>query len=454
MQTAHQTTPPAATQILAQFVANHPTFAQGGWDVKVQHEGVRTFVNWLGCTVGAAQQDAASFALAAAQLLQPAPQATLLGRLERVDIAHAALINGISSHTFDFDDTHLKTVIHPAGPVASALLPLAELKGLSGAAVIDALIIGIDVACRIGNCIYPSHYDQGWHITGSAGMLGAAAACARLLRLDVQQTMMALGIAASQPTGLREQFGTMTKSLHPGAAAQTGLMAALMAQQGFTASSRALEAPRGFIQVIAPKFNWNEITDGLGTRFEISYNTYKPFACGVVSQPSMDACVQLNQQGIKASDIASLNLKVHPLVLELMGKTAPRTGLEAKFSVYHCCAVALIYGQAGLSEFSDALVNQPEVLALRDKVHATVTEGIGEASADVTAILQEGRQIHIVVEHAIGSLERPMSDADLAAKFHSQADALLGPAKAQALLDAAWRITSLADVNELTKLAN
>jgi 2-methylcitrate dehydratase PrpD len=444
---------PPVTRILAEFIVNHPSFANGGWDASVQHEGERTFFNWLGCAVGAATHEAPSAALAAAMVLQPAPQATLLGRSERVDIANAALINGISSHTFDFDDTHLKTVIHPAGPVASALLPLAELKGLSGAAVIDALIIGIDVACRVGNTMYPTHYDKGWHITGSTGMLGAAAACARLLKLDVQQTMMALGIAASQPVGLREQFGTMSKPLHPGAAARTGLMAAIMAQNGFTASAKSLEAPRGLIQVAAPEFNWNEITDELGKRFEISFNTYKPFACGIVSQPSMDACVQLKAQGVKAEDVARLELKVHPLVLELMGKQTPTIGLEGKFSVYHCCAVALIFGQAGEDEYSDAVVNRADVLAMRAKVHAVTDTRVSAASADVLAIMNDGTRKHLFIEHAIGSLQRPMTDADLEAKFHVQADAVLGKAKTDALIKAAWNTVSIADVGELVKLA-
>ena len=158
--------------------------------------------------------------------LAPAPQASVLGRRDKVDIASAALLNGISSHTFDFDDTHLKTIIHPAGPVAPAALALVEHLGLSGRKLLDALVVGIEVSCRVGNAIYPDHYDRGWHITGSTGMLGSAAACARLLRLDVDQTQMALGLAASQPVGLREQFGTMTKPFHPGAAARNGLMAA------------------------------------------------------------------------------------------------------------------------------------------------------------------------------------------------------------------------------------
>src|SRR5213594_1110092 len=210
---------PPITQILAQFVATHPS---RGWSDAVDHEAHRTFMNWLGCAVGAAQHEAADAALAAVKLLQPAAQASVLGRREKVDMASAALLNGITSHTFDFDDTHLKTIIHPAGPVASAVLALAEHMGSSGREVIDALVLGIDVACRVGNAMYPDHYDRGWHITGSTGTLGAAAACARLLKLDVQKTAMALGIAASQPVGMREQFGTMTKPFHPGGAARAG----------------------------------------------------------------------------------------------------------------------------------------------------------------------------------------------------------------------------------------
>ena len=181
---------PPITQILARFVATHPP---RGWSDAVDHEAHRTFLNWAGCAAGAATHEATQAALAAVQMLQPAPQATILGRAERVDMAGAALLNGISSHTFDFDDTHLKTIIHPAGPVASALLALAEVTGASGRQLIDALVLGIDVSCRVGNVMYPDHYDRGWHITGSTGTLGAAAGCARLLGLDVEQTAMALG---------------------------------------------------------------------------------------------------------------------------------------------------------------------------------------------------------------------------------------------------------------------
>ena len=443
------TSAPAVTRILAEFVAQHPS---RGWSDAVDHEAHRTFYNWLGCAIGAAHHEAADAAVAAVRLLEPSAQATVLGRSEKLDMGSAALVNGITSHTFDFDDTHLKTIIHPAGPVASAVLALAEQRGLPGRDVIDALVLGIDVACRVGNTMYPDHYDRGWHITGSTGMLGAAAACARLLRLDAQQTAMALGIAASQPVGLREQFGTMTKPFHPGGAARAGLMSALLASQGFTASAKALEAPRGFIQVASDKRAWNEITDELGQRFEISFNTYKPFACGIVIHPSIDACAQLRERGVQPEQVERIDLRVHSLVLELTGKKEPQDGLQGKFSVYHGCAAGLIFGRAGEEEFSDDVVRDPLVVATRNKVQAVVDETIDEAEVKVSALLKNGERIDVHVEHAIGSLQKPLSDAQLQAKFDALVVPVLGQARAQAITQACWALGSAPNVRTLTEL--
>ncbi len=441
---------PPITQILAAFVATHPS---RGWSDAVDHEVHRTFMNWLGCAVGAAHHEAAGAALAAINLLEPAAQASVLGRSEKVDMASAALINGITSHTFDFDDTHLKTIIHPAGPVASAVLAMAEHLGNSGREVIDAIVIGIDVSCRVGNAMYPDHYDRGWHITGSTGTLGAAAACARLLKLDVQRTAMALGIAASQPIGMREQFGTMTKPFHPGGAARAGLMSALLASKGYTASPKALEAPRGMMQTVSTKNDWLEITGELGERFEISFNSYKPFACGIVIHPSIDACAQLRQQGVTPDQIDRIELKVHSLVLELTGKKEPQDGLQAKFSVYHGCAAGLTFGYAAEEEFSDEVVNRADMVALRRKVVARVDDSIDEASADVTAVLLDGRRVHVFVEHAIGSLKNPMSDTQLEAKFRGMSDPILGTGRTSELISASWAIGEAANVKGLTTLA-
>ena len=443
--------PTSATPALAQFIAKTNVDAI---PLKVIHEAKRAILNWVGCAIGASRHDTLSRALAALRPFFGPAQASILGRDERVDILHAALLNGMSSHTFDFDDTHLKTIIHPAGPVASAVLALAERQRTTGRELVDAVVLGIDVECRIGNAIYPDHYDRGWHITGSTGMLGAAAACARMLKLDTGKTAMALGIAASQPIGVREQFGSMSKAFHIGGAARAGLTSALMARHGYTASMLALEAPRGLLRTYSSKCDWKEISDELGKRFEISFNTYKPFACGIVIHPSIDGCRQLRDaHRLRADDVERIDLLVHPLVLELTGKRAPKSGLEAKFSVYHACAAAMLFGQAGEAEFSDAIARRPEVIALRDRVHAKVDAAIDETAADVTIRCNDGRRLHLKVEHAIGSLQRPMSDSDLERKFHGLVDPILGADRAARLVDVCRTLGDASDVEALRAAA-
>ena len=437
------------TRILARYlVGSRPDDVPA----EVRREAVRSFLNWLGCAVGGSVHPTLDIALKAIGPFAGAAQATVLGRDKRIDVLHAALLNGISSHVFDFDDTHLKTIIHPAGPVASAILALAEHRPVNGRDFLHAFILGVEAECRIGNAVYPAHYDIGWHITGTAGVFGAAAAAGKLLGLDEQQMVYALGIAGTQSSGFREMFGPMCKSFHPGRAAQNGLTAALLAKEGFTSSNRVLEAPRGFAHVMSAKRDFTEITENLGKSFEIALNTYKPFACGIVIHPSIDGCAQIrNEQGIKAEDIASIALKVHPLVLELTGKKTPQTGLEGKFSVYHSAAVAIIHGRAGEEEYSDAVVRDPRVIALRDKVTASTDPAIHEDEAYITVTLTSGKVIEKHVAHAIGSLARPMSDADLEAKFHHLVDPVTGKPQAAKLIKLARDVETLSDVGEIAR---
>lgn len=437
---------PPITRLLAEFIATHPS---RGWGDEVEAEAHRSFLNWMGCAIGAAKHPAVECAIAAMQILSPAPQAAVLGRSERLDIGSAALVNGIASHTFDYDDTHATTLIHPSGPVISAVLALAEHMQASGRETVDAIVIGIDVACRVGLGMYPEHYDRGWHITGTTGPLGAAAGCARLLKLDVHQTMMALGLAASQPIGLREQFGSMGKPFHPGAAARSGLMAALLAQKGYTASEKALEAPRGYFQVISSRQHWHKITAGMGQRFEIMANTYKPFACGVVIHPSIDGCVQLRAHAVAPEDIDRIELRVHSLVLELTGKASPKTGLEGKFSVYHGCAAGYVFGRAGEAEFSDEIVNRSDLVSLRAQIQAMPDDRIAEASAEVTLVAKDGRRWQTFIEHASGSVYRPMGDAQLDSKFEGQVAPILGPDHAANLLAGCRNLAGQTQVNIL-----
>src|SRR3989441_4360447 len=203
----------------------------------VRKGAARTLLNWVGCTVGGSRHETLDIAIAALSPFSGRAEATVLGRAKRLDIFQAALMNGISSHVFDFDDTHLKTIIHPAGPVVPAILALSEERTVSGRDFLNAMVLGIEAECRIGNAVYPAHYDRGWHITGTTGVFGSAAASGKLLGLSDEQMVWALGLAATQPVGLREMFGSMAKSFHPGRAAQNGLTAAHLAARNFTSAA-------------------------------------------------------------------------------------------------------------------------------------------------------------------------------------------------------------------------
>lgn len=441
--------PPEVTAILADYVVHAEPSAV---PADVRQEAVRSLFNWVGCCLGGARHTTTDRALAAVLEFSGPAQATVLGRRERLDIMHTALINGITSHVLDFDDTHLETIIHPAGPVASAILALGEQRAISGDEFLHALILGIEVECRIGKAVYPSHYERGFHITGTAGVFGAAAAAGRLLDLSQEQMQWALGIAATQSAGLKDMFGTMCKSFHVGSAGQNGLKAALLAAKNFTSSTKGIEAAEGFAFAYSDEQDFSQITDGLGNTFEVSRNTYKPFACGIVTHPIIDGCIQLrNEHKLGAEQISAVDLRVNPLVLKLTGKKTPQSGLESKFSIYHACAAAIIRGAAGPDEFNDETARSPDVITLRDKVTAVADDNVSEEEAFVSISLTDGRVLDTHIEHAIGSLERPMSNAALEEKFGAQAVAAIPQAQVARVMELCWAVESLENISDLTR---
>ncbi len=440
---------PNVTEQLADWIVN---LKAADIPSEVRDEGLRTFVNWVGCAVGGADHPSAGHAIAAIRPFCGPSTAQVIGRAERLDQLHAALLNGITSHVLDYDDTHLKTIIHPAGPVASALVPLAETRGIPGDKLLTAMIIGVEVECRIGNAVYPDHYDRGWHITGTAGVFGAAAAVGYAIGLNRTQMQWALSLAATQASGLREMFGTMTKSFHPGRAAQNGAFAAHMAEAGFDSALTGIEGRRGFANILSDKQDYDEILEGLGTRWEAALNSYKPYACGIVIHPTIDGCQQLREElgPVKIAQIAAVELTTHPLVLELTGKTTPKTGLEGKFSVYHSAACALLRGDGAPTAFTDEVVNMPEIVDLRGKVTATADPACHEASVTIRLKMKDGSKIEKHVERAIGSRERPLSNAQLEEKFLTQSALVIGQSASEKLLEMAWTLDQIADLKTLT----
>ncbi|KAL1863078.1 hypothetical protein VTK73DRAFT_6458 [Phialemonium thermophilum] len=387
---------------------------------------VRSFYNWAGCAIGGSNHPATTIAYNSLKPFFGPPTASLLGHKGKlsIDAQHAALLNGIASHVHDYDDTHLDTIIHPTGPVASALLAAAEWKGgYSGKEFLVALTAGIEAECKVGLAVWPEHYDVGWHITSTTGSIGAAVAVSKLLSLSTVQTAHAIGIAATQVVGLREMFGSHTKSFHVGRAAQNGLMAAVLAQGGYTSSEQALEAKRGWSNVVGvTKEGLSQSLEkwigvgatgsGLGLpavgqpgRWEILRNSFKPFPCGIVIHPIIDGCVQLHHdlasQALDVKDVRSVHISVHPLVLELTGKRKPKDGLEGKFSVYHGAAIGLLYGKGTPAQYEDDVVQDARVIAIRDKVDAKADTSIAADEAKIILTMADGTVLEKHVQHAL-----------------------------------------------------
>ena len=416
----------------------------------VRHEALRALLNIVGCALGGAREPAVDIALRALRPYFGAPRSQPLGRAERMDALHAALLNGLSSHVHDFDDTTPKNYIHPSSPVASALFAYAAEHPVKGADFLHAFILGFEACSRVGNAVYPAHYDVGWHITGTAGTFGAAAAIGRLGKLEVQNMIWALGLAATQAAGVREMFGSMGKAFHPGRAAQNGYAAALLAREGFTSGEYGIEGPRGFAAVQAAHYDFAKVTEGLGTGFDLRENTYKPFPCGIVIHPTIDGCIQIQRERrVAPRDIAAVRLQVAPLVLDLCSKKAISKGLECKFSIYHAAAIGLVRGKAGLDEFTDETVNDPEVKRVRELTTASADPAVAEDAARIEVELAGGERIGKVVEHALGNVARPMSDGQLEEKFRDQAARVLPPDRVDSLIALCWKLGELDDMRRV-----
>lgn len=434
---------------LAQFAVD------ATWDSLPQsgrHAGRRTFANAVCLAVGASRHPAVERLLSVLQSLETKPEAGLLGRPERIAATWAPLLNGLAMHVEDFDDTHLPTVIHPGAPIVPAALAAGELSGATGEQTLEAMIVGVEVTLRVGNGICPAHFERGWHVTGTTGHLGAAVAAGRLLGLDEDAMVVALGISATQAAGLQENIGTMTKAFHPGKAAADGVEAALLAREGFTGPREPIEGRRGFAEIAAPDPNYQVMTEDLGTNWEIEKNTFKPYACGIVSHPVIDAAIALRDRVDQGERIAEVEVRVNPVVLDVMGVEDPQEGLQSKFSVYHCFAVGFLDGAAGPAQFSDSRARDPEVVALRGRVNASPDPSIAKDEAWVSLKTESGREVEHYVEHATGSVEAPMTDEQLREKVRLVVIPSLG-AKAEEFVDCAFRIDELESLDMLFTLA-
>jgi 2-methylcitrate dehydratase PrpD len=379
------------------------------------------------------------------------PQATVLGRGRRTSALLAALANGAQSHALDFDDTHLPSIVHGSAPVAPAVLALAEWRRCPGSLALAAFVAGFEVETRIGRVIGPRLADRGWHVTAVLGHFGAAAAAGKLLGLDAAQLSRALGIAGTQAAGLEQSFGTMCKPLHPGKAAMNGILAALLAREGFTGPTGMLDEPRGLAGTFLGAPDLTPALEDLGKRWEILGNSTKLYAACHLLHATIDAGRAIRQRAAPAAEsIAEVECHVHPLALKVAAIPAPRSGLEAKFSAAYCAALALTRGDAAESEF--VAPPDPGLAGLAGRIRPVADPALGIAEARMRVRLRDGRVLDEAVRAARGTPGHPVSRQDVEEKFRRLAGGVLPAAQTERLLENLGRFATLHDLEALMAL--
>jgi 2-methylcitrate dehydratase PrpD len=421
-----------------------------------KHEARRGVLDWIGCALAGSGHKTITTLLAVLQEISGRPQATVFGRKLRLGLTDAPLANGQMGHVLDYDDTHMGgVVLHTSSPVLAALFALADRAPVSGADFMLAYATGFEAGVRSGRTA-PGHHKGGWHLTGTLGTIAAGAACGKLLKLDRQRLTYTLGIAATQAAGMQQNRGTMGKSFHAGKAAANGVLAALLAERGFDSTQEIIEGKKGFARIYSDVAAPEQLTAGLGKGFEngwmIETNGHKPYACGVVLHPLIDAVIALrNRDAIDPAAVSEIALRVHPLMLSITGVVEPSTGLQSKFSTVHSAAVALIDGSAGVAQYSDAKAVDPAVAALRRKVKAVADDTLrkDEAYATITA---GGRRHEVHIAHASGTADNPMSDAAIEAKFMANAVPVIGHERAERARDFVQALDTQPDMRALIEL--
>jgi hypothetical protein len=420
----------------------------------IRHEAKRSILNFFACSLGGCQDDVVGNLTAALRPFSGQRVATVIGRQEKIDPLNAAFLNAVSANVFDFDDTHTPTIIHPTAPVAPALFAFAETTRISGAQLLLSFILGVEAECRIGNAVSPGHYRKGWHITSTCGVFGAAIAIGKIIGLSAERMIWALGNASAQSGGLLETLGTMAKSISVGNASRNGYLAALYAQQGVSGPESPLEGSYGFFNVLGINAKSPCIINKLGEHWELISNTYKPYPCGVVLNPVIEACLSLaNNEHMSLANIDRIVVTGNPLLRERTDRIEPHSGREAQVSLQHCVAVVLSNKKAGLAEFSDACTIDPTLKLLREKVFIVDDDNYVIESALVTIYFQGGKILTQKTEEARGSFNNPLSDADLEKKLSDLVYFSNTSCDKELLIDAIWSLEKVSDAGKVIALA-
>ena len=413
----------------------------------------RLVTNWLGCALGAARDPAVMAALRVATALGASSAASIVGHACRLDVVNASLVNGISANALDYDDMHVPTLIHPTGAVVATAMALAEQRHADGHRFLRAVAAGIEVECRLGQLLFPDHYDKGWHISSTLGTLGAAAAGSVLLGLDATRTAHAFGLASTQAGGLRAMLPNPCKSFNIGKAAAAGTLSALLAEAGFESEPASLEARFGFFDL----FGWPADPDHALASLRradgpwmVTQASLKPYPCGVVIHPVIDACLAVTAMpGFDAARVCRVTLAVHPRTLVLAGRQHPADAINARFSLFHAAALALSKRSAGLAAFDGCDVEAPDLHALRERMVAVPEAERSPGSCRASVELDDGTSFVHEIDQPRGSPAHPLSDAFLADKFNELAMRAMDAASAQTLYVTCLQLDRMPDMAAL-----
>jgi 2-methylcitrate dehydratase PrpD len=438
-----------ATKLLCSHLANAQFSDLSQAAIRESRRGV---LDWIGCALAGSGHRTITTLLGVLQETTGKPIATVFGRKLKLGLLDAPLANGQMGHVLDYDDTHMGgVVLHTSSPVLAALFALAERAPVSGSALMLAYAVGFEAGVRAGRTA-PGHHRGGWHLTGTLGSIAAGAAAGKLIGLDAQKLTYALGIAATQSAGMQQNRGTMCKSFHAGKAASNGVLAALLAQNGFDSTQEMIEGKKGFSRIYSDVAAPDELNAGLDNGWLIETNGHKPYACGVVMHPLIDAMIALrSRESIDLAAVAEISLRVNPLVLSITDVVEPSTGLQSKFSTWHSAAVALLDGAAGTAQYTDARAADPAVAALRKKVKPVADNSLrnDEAHASITV---GNRRVDVHIEHASGTALNPMSDDAIETKFLANAAPIIGTDRAERAATIVWSLEKQPDVRSLIDL--
>ncbi len=437
------------TALLARFVAEHQ---REQIPEPVLHAARRSLVDHIGVSVSGSTDDATRRARDAVAESESGGTATVVGTDMRASPPFAAFLNAFASHVLDLDDVYNPpgTTVHGSCSVWPAILAVADTRTVTGRDALASFAVGFEVETRVAHAAGQTHYDVGWHVTGTSGHVGAAAAAARTMGLGHREVEHAIAAGATQAAGLRIMAGSDLKSMHPGKAAMDGVLAATLAAHQLTAGAKALEGDFGYLAVMSGDPAPEKISAGLGETWNLPSNGYKLYPSGSLTHPMIDGVIALMADNdVAPDDVRSIDIRVSAPAARFTDLPQPSTPLQAKFSLRHCAAAAAIFGRLGTDELAKPILTRPDVVDLRDRVKVVSDPALGKQDADVEITLASGQSLTTGVRGNRGTPAAPLDDDELDAKFRELVGPVLGAERTEALLATCWRFDDLDDVSKL-----